>query len=58
MYGFVEPARYQGAEVPALVGGEWLGAEPDAEDFAVKSELRFAGAKRFQPTTASVGVFV
>lgn len=58
IYGFVEPARYQGAEVPILVGAEWMGAEPDSEDFAIKSELRFAGARRFQPTTASVGVFV
>ena len=58
VYGFVEPARYQGPEVPTLVGGEWMGAEPDAEDFAIKAELRFSGAKRFQPQTASVGVFV
>lgn len=58
IYGFVEPARYQGAEVPTLVGADWLGAEPESENFALKSELRFTGAKRFQPQTASVGVFV
>lgn len=58
VYGFVEPARYSGAEVPTLVGGDWLGAEPDAEDFALKSELRFTGARRMQPQTAEVGVFV
>ena len=58
VYGFTEPARYQGPELPTLVGGEWLGAEPDAQDFAIKSELRFANAKRFQPQSASVGVFV
>lgn len=58
VYGFCEPARYQGAETPTLVGGEWMGAEPDAEDFAIKSELKFAGAKRFQPQTAATGVFV
>ncbi len=58
VYGFVEPARYQGAEVPTLVGGEWMGAEPDVEDFALKSELRFVGARRLQPQTAAVGVFV
>lgn len=57
VYGFCEPARYQGAEVPTLVGAEWMGAEPESEDFALKSELRFAGAKRFQPQTASVGPF-
>lgn len=58
VYGFCEPARYKGSEVATLVGAEWLGAEPDSEDFAIKSELRFSGAKRFQPQTASVGVFV
>lgn len=58
VYGFVEPARYQGADIPALVGPEWLGSEPDAGEFAIKAELRFAGAKRFQPQTASVGVFI
>ena len=58
VYGFVEPARYQGAELPKLVGADWMGAEPGSEDFALKSELKFAGAKRFQPQTASVGVFV
>ena len=57
-YGFVEPARYQGAEVPTLVGADWMGAEPDNENFAVKSELRFTGAKRFQPQMAAVGPFV
>lgn len=57
VYGFVKPARYQGAEVPVLVGAEWFGAEPESEDFAIKSELRFANAERFQPQTASVGAF-
>lgn len=57
VYGFVEPAGYEGPEVPVLVGADWMGAEPDSEDFALKSELRFAGAKRFQPQTASVGAF-
>lgn len=58
VYGFVEPARYQGAEVPVLMGADWMGAEPDSEDFAIKSELRFTDAKRFQPQTAQSGVFV
>lgn len=58
VYGFVEPARYQGAEVPVLVGADWMGTEPEDENFALKSELRFAGAKRFQPVLASVGPFV
>lgn len=58
VYGFCEPARFQGNEVPTLVGAEWLGADPDSQDFAVKSELRFANARRMQPQTAAVGVFV
>ena len=58
VYGFVEPARYRGPEVPVLVGADWMGAEPESEDFAIKSELRFADAKRFQPQTASAGAFV
>lgn len=58
VYGFVEPARWQGAEPPALVGAEWMGAEPESEDFAIKSEMRLVGARRMQPQTAAVGVFV
>ena len=57
VYGFCLPAKFQGAEVPILVGTEWMGAEPESEDFAIKSELRFAGAERFQPQTAATGVF-
>jgi hypothetical protein len=57
VYGFCEPARYRTSEVPKLVGGDWFGAEPDIEDFGVKSEIRFEGAKRFQPQTAAVGPF-
>ena len=58
VYGFCEPARYKGETIPKLVGGEWFAAEPDAEDIGVVTELRFDGARRFQPQTASVGVFV
>ena len=58
VYGFCEPARWRGAEVPKLVGADWMGAEPDSQDFALKSEMTFTNAKRFQPQTASVGAFV
>ena len=58
IYGFVEPARYRGAEKPVLVGGEWFGAMPDALDVGLKAELRFDGARRMQPQTAAVGPFV
>lgn len=57
-YGFCEPARYRGAEIAKLVGGEWFGAEPDAEDVGIKAEMRFEGARRMQPQTAPVGPFV
>ncbi len=70
VYGFAEPMRYRGAEVPSLQGGEWMGAEPDTTRyrgaevaattsvFAIKSALKFEGAKRFQPISASQGSFV
>lgn len=57
VYGFVEPAKYAGAEKPVLVTGEWLSAMPEAGDVALKAELRFDGARRMQPQTASIGVF-
>lgn len=58
VYGFAEPARYQGGDVPTLVGPDWLGAEPDSDSFALKAGMRFTGARRFQPQTAAVGVFL
>lgn len=58
VYGFCEPARWAGEDVPRMVGGEWFAAEPDAADVGVVCEMRFDGAKRFQPTTAATGVFV
>jgi hypothetical protein len=57
VYGFVEPARSSGVETPTLQGPDWLGADPENDAFALKSELRFINARRFQPQTASVGVF-
>lgn len=62
VYGFVEPARYQGSEIVSLVGDEWFGDDPggvNSEPFTgIKAELKFAGAKRFQPQTAAIGPFV
>ena len=58
VYGFCEPARFVSATDPRLVGGEWFGADPDADDVGVVSELNFSGAKRMQPQTAAVGPFV
>lgn len=57
VYGFCEPARYRGAEDPALVGAAWMSAEPKAESFAIKSQLSFCDAKRFQPQRAAAGAF-
>lgn len=59
VYGFCEPARYQGpAGQVRLVGAEWLQTDPDDDVFAVTQEMRFANAKRFQPQGAPVGQFV
>lgn len=58
VYGFIEPARYIGASEPRLVGSEWFGAEPDADETGIVSELTFEGARRMQPQTAAVGPFV
>lgn len=58
VYGFSEPARYQGTDNLRLVGGEWFAAEPDAEDVGITAEMKFMGAKRFQPVTTAVGPFV
>lgn len=57
VYGFCEPMRYQGTEIPTLQGGDWMGAEPENEDFAIKAEIRFTNAKRFQAQTVATGVF-
>lgn len=57
VYGFVEPPVWQGYELPTLVGGEWLAADPEAQEYALKSQLAFVGARRMQPQTAPVGVF-
>lgn len=58
VYGFCEPARFQDAETPRLVGGEWFAADPDAADMGIVSEMRFDGARRFQPQTQASGPFV
>jgi hypothetical protein len=48
IYGFCEPARYRGMEIPLLVGGDWFGADPGAEDTGLKAEMRFEDARRLQ----------
>jgi hypothetical protein len=60
VYGFVEPCRIEGGlPAPTMVGtADWMGDDPESEEFCLKSELRFGGARRFQPQTASVGAFV
>lgn len=59
VYGFTTPASYEGGiDSMALVGGEWFDAEPDAEEFGIKAELRFDGAERMQPQFAASGPFV
>lgn len=69
VYGFVEPMRYNGAEIPVMQGGEWMGVDPEYErysgkknaregEFCVKSEMKFEGAKRFTPLLSAQGSFV
>ena len=58
VYGFCEPMRFIGMEMPKLVGGEWFGAEPDAEDVGIKAVLSFGRCRRFQPVTSASGPFV
>lgn len=58
VYGFCEPMRYRGMEFPKVVGGEWFGAEPTAEDVGVKSALTFGRCRRLQPQTQPSGPFV
>lgn len=58
MYGFCEPAHYAGCEFPQLKGGDWMGAEPGDDKFAMKAEMRFEGARRMQPQTAPVGPYI
>lgn len=48
VYGFCEPGRYRGREVPVLVGPEWFDAEPTMDEMGLKSELRFDDARRMQ----------
>ncbi len=57
VYGFIEPAAYTGRGLPELVGGEWFGAAPDAQDVGLKCEMRFDAARRFQPQTLAVGPY-
>lgn len=58
VYGFCEPMRYTGMEMPKLVGGEWFGADPDATDTGIKAALSFGRCRRFQPVTNPDGPFV
>lgn len=55
VYGFCEPMRFTSMEFPKLVGGEWFGAEPDAEDMGIKATLSFGKCRRFQPVTSASG---
>lgn len=57
VYGFIEPAMYAGRDKPELVGGEWFGAIPNADDIGIKCEMRFEGARRMQPQTLAVGPY-
>lgn len=57
VWGFCEPMRFRSMERPTLVGGEWFGADPEAEEVGIKSTLSFADCRRFQPVQAASGPF-
>jgi len=46
--GFCEPAHWYDTELPRLVGGEWLSADPESADTALVAEIRFRDARRLQ----------
>lgn len=48
IYGFCEPARYRGMDMPRFVGGEWFSANPEAQDVGLVAELRFEDCRRLQ----------
>lgn len=58
VYGFCEPMRYLGMEIPKVVGGEWFASEPDDPDMGIKASLNFGKARRMQPQYLPVGPFV
>ena len=58
VYGFCEPMRFLSMGAPKLVGGEWFGADPEAEDVGVTVAMQFGKCRRFQPVTQQVGPFV
>lgn len=57
VYGFCEPMRFISMEAPKLVGGEWFGADPEADEVGIKAEMQFGNCRRFQPVTQPSGPF-
>lgn len=60
VYGFTEPARYNGAGRVSDAPPGWFGEDAGGGDvpFGLKAEMRFEGAKRFQPYTPPLPVAV
>lgn len=58
VYGFCEPMRFLNMEAPKLVGGEWFGADPEADEVGIKATLQFGKCRRMQPVLESIGPFV
>jgi hypothetical protein len=48
VYGFCEPARFRAMSRPRFEGGDWLGADADAPQICLATDLQFADARRFQ----------
>ena len=53
-YGFCEPMKFRTMETPVFVGGEWFGAEPEAFEVGIKSELQFQDCRRLQGITTFI----
>ncbi len=54
VYGFTEPARYRGMEIPQLMGPDWLSAEPEGDNGGLKAQLDFRDARRLQAIASYV----
>ena len=54
LYGFCEPPRFHGLDMPKFVVGGWFTADPEAEDVGLMAEMRFGECRRFQALASYV----
>jgi hypothetical protein len=56
VYGFIEPMRFKGMEMPKLAYADWFQAEPlNDEPMGMKATMSFGGCRRMQSQTQVVG---